>query len=219
MKESFGTILFISNGALVYLIDSLSRGIWLYALFKSAVVKIVPFILVSATSTGSIGQLHLYSFITLFRYLASETIFSDSPFRKKITGFFNVLPVESCSLFMVIWGHFLRTSSSFGILSYRWIGTLLTRCFLRIASFFIWRLSFSFVLTTSNFVVAYTFLYFKIISTTLSNCSCVRWECWKSNICINSWTLSSYLVMLNLHLKFGFPSNVATWSIVSVFSI
>ena len=96
--------------------DSLSNGIWLYALalFRSAVVKIVPFIRVNATSTGSIGQLHFDSSIILFKYLASKTIFSDSPFRAMITGFVNVLPLENCSLLTdEIISYFFNTSSSF----------------------------------------------------------------------------------------------------------
>ena len=35
----------------------------------------------------------------LFTYLASSTIFSDSPFLSMITGLVNVLPVDNCSLF------------------------------------------------------------------------------------------------------------------------
>ena len=70
----------------VYLIDSLSRGIWLYALFKSGVMKIVPFVLVHATSTGSNDQLQFYSSIKLFRYLASISVFKDPPFIRAITG-------------------------------------------------------------------------------------------------------------------------------------
>ena len=69
----------------VYLIDLLSKGIWLDALFKYAVVNIVPFFLVHATFTGSIRQLHFDSSIVLFKYLAYKTIFKDSPFRKMIT--------------------------------------------------------------------------------------------------------------------------------------
>ena len=94
--------------------DSISKGIWLFALIRSAVVKIVPFIRVNATSTGSIGQLHLDSSIILFKYLASKTIFSDSPFHRMITGFVNVLLVDNCSLLTgdTISYHF-NTSSSF----------------------------------------------------------------------------------------------------------
>ena len=158
----------------VYRIDSSSSGIWLYALFRSAVVNIVPLILVRATSTGSIAQLHLDSSIMLFKYLASSTIFRDSPFRSIITGFVNVFPVDSCSLLTgAMMSYFFNISNSFCILSRRCIGTLLIRCFLKIASFFIGRFNFTFVLPTSNFVVAYTCLYCNMVVTTFSNSSCV----------------------------------------------
>ena len=48
---------------------------------------------------GSIGQLHFDSSISELRYLASKTIFSDSPFAKMITGFIKVLPFGCSSLF------------------------------------------------------------------------------------------------------------------------
>ena len=72
--------------------DCSSNGIWLYALFISAVAKYLPFIFVRITSKGSMGQLHFDSSISELRYLASRTIFSDSPLAKTITGLINVLP-------------------------------------------------------------------------------------------------------------------------------
>ena len=98
--------------------DCSFSGIWLYALFRSAVVKIVPCILVNPTSTGSFGQLNFDSYIMLFRYLASNTIFKDSPFRNMITGLVNVLPVDNCSLFTgAMISYFFKTSSSFPVLN------------------------------------------------------------------------------------------------------
>ena len=47
---------------------------------------------------GSIGQLHWDSSISELRYLASRTIFSDSPLARMITGLTNVLPF-CCSFF------------------------------------------------------------------------------------------------------------------------
>ena len=44
------------------------------------------------TWIGSMGQFNLDSSISELRYLASRTIFNDSPFAKMITGFMNVLP-------------------------------------------------------------------------------------------------------------------------------
>ena len=114
----------------MYLIDCSSSGIWFYALFRSAVVNIVPFVLVITTSTVSISQLHFDSAITLFTYLASRTIFKDSPFRNMITGFVNVFPVDSCSLFTgAMMSYISKTSSIFWILSLRCIDTLLILCF------------------------------------------------------------------------------------------
>ena len=48
---------------------------------------------------GSIGQLHFESPISELRYLASKTIFSDSPFVRMITGLIKVLPFGCSSLF------------------------------------------------------------------------------------------------------------------------
>ena len=122
---------------------------------RSAVVNIVPLIRVRATSTGSIGQLHLDSSIMLFKYCASNTKFNDSPFRRINYGFVNVFPVDNCSLLTgAIMSYFFNTSSNFWILSLRCIGTLLILCFLKIASFFIGRFNITFVFPPSNFVVA-----------------------------------------------------------------
>ena len=118
-------------------------------------LKIISFIRVRATSTGSIGQLHLDSSIMLFNYCASNTIFNDSPFCRIIYGFVNVFPVDNCSLLTgTIMSYFFNTSSNFWILSLRCIGTLLILCFLKIASFFIGRFNFTFVFQPSKFVVA-----------------------------------------------------------------
>ena len=45
------------------------------------------------------GQLHLVSSISELRYLASRTVFSDSPLAKMITGLIKVLPFSCSSLF------------------------------------------------------------------------------------------------------------------------
>ena len=65
----------------------------------SAVVKYFPFIFVKITCIGSIGQLHFDSSINELRYLASKTIFNDSPLARMITGLINVLPFGCSSLF------------------------------------------------------------------------------------------------------------------------
>ena len=52
----------------------------------SAVVKYLPLIFVKITCIGSIGQLNFDKSISELRYLASKTIFSDSPFARMITG-------------------------------------------------------------------------------------------------------------------------------------
>ena len=71
----------------------------MYALFISAVAKYFPFIFVKITCIGSIGQLHFDSSIGELRYLASKTIFNDSPFARMITGLIKVLPFGCSSLF------------------------------------------------------------------------------------------------------------------------
>ena len=48
---------------------------------------------------GSIGQLHFDSSISELRYLASKTIFNDSPFAGMITRLMKVLPFGCSSLF------------------------------------------------------------------------------------------------------------------------
>ena len=45
------------------------------------------------------GQLHFDSSISELRYLASRTIFNDSPLARMITGLINVLPFGCSSLF------------------------------------------------------------------------------------------------------------------------
>ena len=55
-------------------------------------MKYLPFIFVKITCIGSMGQLDFDSSISELRYLASRTIFSDSPFARMITGLMNVLP-------------------------------------------------------------------------------------------------------------------------------
>ena len=47
----------------------------------------------------SIGQLHFDSSISELMYLASKTIFSDSPFARMITGLIKVLTFGCSSLF------------------------------------------------------------------------------------------------------------------------
>ena len=44
------------------------------------------------------GQLHFDSSISELRYLASKTIFSDSPFARMITGLIKVIPFGWSSL-------------------------------------------------------------------------------------------------------------------------
>ena len=62
-------------------------------------MKYLPFIFVQITCIGSMGQLHFDSSISELRYLASKTIFSDSPFARMITGLMKVLLFGCSSLF------------------------------------------------------------------------------------------------------------------------
>ena len=65
----------------------------------SAVVNYLPFIFVKIDCIGSMGLLHFDSSISELRYLASKTIFSDSPFARMITGLMKVLPFGCSALF------------------------------------------------------------------------------------------------------------------------
>ena len=62
-------------------------------------MKYLPFIFVKITCIGSIGQLHFDSSFSELRYLASKTIFSDSPFARMITGLMKVFAFGCSSLF------------------------------------------------------------------------------------------------------------------------
>ena len=62
-------------------------------------MKYLPFIFVKITCIGSMGRLHFDSSISELRYLASKTIFSDSPFARMITGLMKVLPFGCSSFF------------------------------------------------------------------------------------------------------------------------
>ena len=78
------------------------------------------------------SQLHLDSSVSELRYLASFTIFIDSPIAKIITGFMNVFPSGCSSLFIgEIISYCSRVSSNLLTLSCKRIGTLLARCFLK----------------------------------------------------------------------------------------
>ena len=91
----------------------------------TAVVKIAPFILVNAKSTGSFSQLHFDSSIMLFRNLVSSTVSKDCPFRRFIPTLMKVFPADNCSLLTGdTISYIFRTSISFWKRSLRCIGTL-----------------------------------------------------------------------------------------------
>ena len=96
------------------------------------------------------GQLHLDSSINELRYLASRTIFSDSPSAKMITGLIKVLPFGFSSLFTgdIISFCYIMSSSLF-TLSCKCIGTLRALCFLKTASGFKGECSVKPILPTS----------------------------------------------------------------------
>ena len=101
------------------------------------------------------GQLHLDSSISELRYLASRTIFSDSPLAKMITGLTKVLPFGSSSMFTGdIISYCSEMSSSLFTLSCKYIGTLLAFFFLKTASSFKGKCSGELIFPTSNFDVA-----------------------------------------------------------------
>ena len=115
----------------------------------SAVVKYLPFIFVKISWIGSIGQLHLDSSMSELRYLASRTIFSDSPLARIVTGLIKVFPFGCSSLFTGdIISYCSRTSSNLLTLSCKWIDTLLALCFLKTASGFKGKSSGEFIIPT-----------------------------------------------------------------------
>ena len=121
----------------------------------SVVVKHFPLIFVKITCMGSIGQLHLDSSVNELRYLASKTIFSDSPFAKMITGLINVLPFGCSYLFTGdIISYCSKIFNNLLTLSCKWIGTLLALSFLKTASGFNGRCRDELTFPTSNFDVA-----------------------------------------------------------------
>ena len=82
-------------------------------------------------------QLHFDSSISDLSYLASKTIFSDSPFARIMTGLMKVLPFGCFSLFtgdMI--SYCSKILSNRFTLSCKWIGILLALCFLKTASGF-----------------------------------------------------------------------------------
>ena len=83
----------------VSLCDRLSSGIWLYALFMSAIKTFSPLIHLTIVWIGSMVQLHFVSSIIVLSWRASKTIFSDSPFLSIITGLIKVFTVVIESVF------------------------------------------------------------------------------------------------------------------------
>ena len=97
------------------------------------------------------GQLHFFSSISELRYLASRTIFSDSPLAKMVTGLIMALPFGCSSLFTGdIISYCSKMSSSLFTLSCKYIGTLFARCFLKTASGFKGKYSGELIFPTSN---------------------------------------------------------------------
>ena len=89
------------------------------------------------------------------RYLASRTIFSDSPLAKIITGLIKGLPFGCSSLFtgdMI--SYCSKMSSSLFTLSCKFFGTLLAHCFFKTASGFKSKCSGELIFPTSNLDVA-----------------------------------------------------------------
>ena len=100
------------------------------------------------------------------RYLASRTIFSDSPLARIITVLINVFPFGSSSFFTGDMISFCSRMSS-NLL------TLLALSFLKTASGFTGRCSGEFIFSTSNLDVAQTVGYLNCKSANFSNSFCV----------------------------------------------
>ena len=100
------------------------------------------------------GQLHFDSSISELRYLASKTIFSDSPFARIMKGLMKVLPFGCSSLFTgdrILYCS--KLLSNLLTLSCKWIGTLLVLCFLKTASGLNGRCRDELIFPASNFDV------------------------------------------------------------------
>ena len=101
------------------------------------------------------GQLHLDSSIRELRYLASRTIFSDSPLARMITGLIKMLGFGCSSLLTGdIISYCSKMSNVLFTLSCKCVGTLLALCFLKIASGFKGKCNGELIFSTSNFDVA-----------------------------------------------------------------
>ena len=131
--------------------DCSSSGSWLCGMFILAVVKFCLFILVWITWIGSIGKLNLDSSMSELRYLASKTTFNDAPLARIITGCVNVFPFGCSSVLSgEMFSFYSKLTSNLLTLSFRWIGTLLVCCFLKITSSFRGRCNDEITLPTSN---------------------------------------------------------------------
>ena len=89
------------------------------------------------------------------RYLASRTVFNDSPLARKITGLIKLFLFGCSSLFtgdMI--SYCFKMSSNLLTSSCKWISTLLALCFLKTASGFKGRCNGEFIFPTSNLDVA-----------------------------------------------------------------
>ena len=84
------------------------------------------------------GQLHLDSLMSELRYLASRSIFIDSPLARIITGLIKVFPCDCSSLFTGDIISYCRVSD----------GTLLALCFLKTVSGFRGKCSGEFIFPT-----------------------------------------------------------------------
>ena len=114
--------------------DDSSSGIWLYAIFMTAIEKTGPLIRVSIISIGSIGQPHLVASVIVFNWQLSRTIINDSHFWRIFIELINVFPVVRESVFTcAMISKCVRISSECCILSRNCRSKRVARCFLNTA--------------------------------------------------------------------------------------
>ena len=97
------------------------------------------------------GQLHFVSSIIVFSWQASKTIFSVSPFLRKITGLIKVFPLVSESVFSgATIAKCVKISSKCYTRSCNWRGMRVALCFLNTAVAFKGRFSFTLILAKNR---------------------------------------------------------------------
>ena len=122
---------------------------------NSKVILYCPFIFVSYTCIGSVGQMHFDSSIREYTYRASRTILNQSPLARKILGMMNMYSLGCCFFFTgEIISYCSRIFKSLTTFSCKCSGTIIARYSLKNASGSIGRCGGECFFPTSNLDVA-----------------------------------------------------------------